>query len=68
MIALQNYDWLIRSHELADAELAWDTGTLVWGENCAAIGGTGTQMRNLHSGILDLPNRFRIGVACAECP
>jgi hypothetical protein len=35
--ALRNYDWLVRNHRLDDVVLAWDTGTLVYGDGGAQV-------------------------------
>jgi hypothetical protein len=36
-IALRNYDWLVRNRGLEGVELAWDSGTLVYGDGGADI-------------------------------
>lgn len=35
--ALRNYDWLVRNQQLDDIQLAWDTGTLAYGDGGALI-------------------------------
>jgi hypothetical protein len=35
--ALRNYDWLVRNRRVDDIVLAWDTGTLVYGDGGALI-------------------------------
>ena len=37
IIALKNYDELIRNRGLDDVELAWESGTLVYGDGGANI-------------------------------
>jgi hypothetical protein len=38
IIALRNYDWLVRNRGLDDVTLEWDTGTLAYGDGGALIG------------------------------
>ncbi|MEU3752443.1 hypothetical protein AB0H17_06665 [Streptomyces olivoreticuli] len=37
IIALKNYDYLVRSKGLDDVALAWESDTLVWGDGGSDI-------------------------------
>jgi hypothetical protein len=37
VIALKNYDWMVRNHGLEDVELAWDSATVIYGDGGAHV-------------------------------